>query len=359
MYLEDRKEISRLVKLGEEISGKESRLRQLVLTKLIEELGWDLVNEVKIEESYPIGSNNWVNPDYVLENGNFRLVIEAKGPEEYDLEAFSDQVNSYIGVVRAQYGCLYNGKELLVYHTDKKTPIYRWERGQSLEIFFALSKNSYPSLLDSIHKHEGLRNQLSNFLSEDSNGIRDHLLGYISGKLNVSPDFISENLEVEVSLTPLGPQTEQDDTFQNHTDRSKNANSPEVVVCSANTYSPCTGTNFIEETGGYGFFQLRRNRQPQYLAIYEPEYSAITHLYAIKEVKRGDRSISKNWKNCQDSVYNNEDYLSGKTVFFSLGKEVEEFKPISKGPDFFMPGIRFVGTLEEMLKAKDTSSIFK
>ncbi|AKA48043.1 hypothetical protein IX51_01840 [uncultured archaeon] len=357
--MERRMEVARLVKLGEEILGKESRLRQLVLTKLIEELGWDLVEDVKIEESYPVGSGNWITPDYVLENGNSRLVIEAKGPEEYDLEAYSDQVNSYIGVVRAQYGCLYNGRELLVYHIDKSTPIYRWVSGQSIEIFFGLSKDSYPNFLDSIQKQEGLRDKLSSFIKEDFSQIRSQVLDYISDKLKVSPDFIVDNLDIEVTLAPQGPQAEQNGTYNYDNNNSKAANSPEVVVCSANTYSPCTGINFIEETGGYGFFQLRRNRQPKYLATYEPEQSAITHLYAIKEIKRGDMSIAKSWKNCFDALEDNDDYSSGKTVFFSLGEEIKDFKPIKRGPDFFMPGIRFVETLEEMLKAKDTSSIFR
>ncbi len=116
--------------------------------------------------------------------------------------------------------------------------------------------------------------------------------------------------------------------------------------------------NFIGKTGGYGFVRLGPGRSPKYLAIYEINSKAITHVYKVKAVKRGDEKISQKWKDCKELLIGEKEYLDGKKVFFELEDEIPNFKPVPAVPRTYIRGIRYVKTLKALLNATTTNKDF-
>jgi len=342
--------IEEIVNKGCEMEGGEEALRIKVISRLLEYLGWNLDDDVEINKSFPTGTSGSVIPDYVLSNEKAKMVLEAKAAGT-DLMDYTKQTISYILQSRSEFGVIYNGKGLLVLHKDNNEPIYEWKCGQSKEIFTTLTRANYPEMLESLVKSESQRHKLDSYIKENSELLRKDMVKAISSGTGTAEDVISELVKVDVSLIP--PNADMEEPFQQNND----AGNAEVVVCSTYSDNECGGLKFIEKTGGYGFVQLRKSRHPKYLAIYEPEEEAITAVYKINDIKRGDMSISQNWRGCKDILQKEDDYRKGKKVFFVLGEKIKEFKRIDKSHGFFIPGIRFIPSLDALLRAKETKDV--
>lgn len=326
----------------------EDTLRERVITRLIEALGYDVDKEVEYEKSIRIGSNNSIRMDYVIGAGKKRFVLEAKSPKE-DIDDYKEQLLSYIRVSLIDYGILYNGKRLLLLNKDLDDPVYEWRCGYNSDIFGALRKEVFPKELDLILKKEGRRAVLEKYIKEKFSHITTNLIEKISKETGLEKEYIFENLDIDASLKPLIPEETKEDNHISY-------ETGEVIVTASTDESECGGINFIRNTGGWGFVPLNQERRPKYLALYEAKKKAITHVFKVRAIKRGDSSIMKDWKGCKSGIVGQEEYLKGRRVFLVLGDEVKPFNPVP-AKELFIRGSRFIKSLDDLLNAKSTKEI--
>ncbi len=336
--------LEKIIEKGCEINDvSEAVFRERIVSKLLEALGYDLDKDVEYEVERSIGSNNSIKMDYVINSGKEYFVLDAKAPGK-SMEDSYDQIISYIRVSRINYGILYNGKKLLVFHKESDDPIYMWICGYSNEIFESLKKVNFPTLLETLLSKEANRTKLKTYLDKNSESIESSVIKKISEDTGLSYDYVSGNVQVNTELSPLTELVIPSEG--------------EVIVCPTYTNDPCGGVNFIEKTGGYGFVRLGPGRSPKYLAIYEINSKAITHVYKVKAVKRGDEKISQKWKDCKELLIGEKEYLDGKKVFFELEDEIPNFKPVPAVPRTYIRGIRYVKTLKALLNATTTKDFW-
>jgi len=245
------------------------------------------------------------------------------------------------------YGILYNGKQLLIFSKDSDVPIYVWSCGSSNEIFKALKKENFPTLLEKLLSKEANRIKLKTYLDNNLESIESLIIKKISEDIGLSSDYVSENLQIMIDLNPLSSETPPNQLKDG-----------EVIVCPTYSNSPCGGVNFIKKTGGYGFVRLGPGRNPKYLAIYDINEKAINHVYEIKAVKRGKEKILPEGMNCKERELEEKEYLKGKKVFFELGKEIPNFRPIPVAPGTYIRSIRYVRSLDDLRNAKTTRDLW-
>ncbi len=143
----------------------ESNFRERIVSKLLETLGYDLDNDVQYEVTKSIGANNSIRMDYIINSGRGSFVLEIKTPGKF-LDDYYDQIISYIRLSLINYGILYNGEQLIIFSRESDVPVYMWRCGSNNEIFKALKKENFPTLLEKLLSKEADRTKLKNYLDK-------------------------------------------------------------------------------------------------------------------------------------------------------------------------------------------------
>jgi hypothetical protein len=357
----------------------ESAFKQNIVISLLNSLGWEQ-HDRDIEYEIKMGTTKH-KIDYVLKKDNNPvLILEIKSPrnEIENNKDYQDELLSYMKQLDVDYGILYNGKKVLFFKKseNKKTeekPIYTWKCDNSIKIFEYLKKENFPEKIDKFLEISRNLNILNNAINTEGYKYKSSAEKRIIDKLHkdnkqLEKKFIKEYLEIDIKFNVKEPPMEEDSM-----EKGKEERKYEVIVCPTHTYSDdsCSGINFIQKTGGYGFVRMNKNKKPKYLAIYELNEKAITHVYKIIEIKRVDKKrdddeIFKRLKDCEKSSENKEyferekgfkEYLKGEKVFFVL-EEIKGFNPIPSSVTLNFQGIRYLDSLEKLLKAKDLKEIW-
>jgi len=191
----------------------EERFKQVIVTKLIEALGYNLSNknEVGIEYKVPIGtgSNGSKKLDYAIKNGEDKFALEIKSPKE-EIEGnmkFYEQIYSYYRILNYKYGVLYNGKKLIVFkdvsgESNKVSPVYIWkyaENYQDITIFESLSKDNFPSALEKFLSSAEKLNNLEQYLENNEDTLLDYVISRISeGSKIDNIDFVRDHTDIKI-----------------------------------------------------------------------------------------------------------------------------------------------------------------
>ncbi len=195
--------LEKVIEKGCEIKDvSEAVFRERIVSKLLEALGYDLDKDVEYEVERSIGTNNSIKMDYVINLGKDSFVLEVKPPGK-SLDEYYNQIISYIRVSLINYGILYNGKQLLIFSKDSDVPIYVWSCGSSNEIFKALKKEDFPTLLEKLLSKEANRIKLKTYLEKNLENIESLIIKKISEDIGLPIDYVSENLHIMIDLNPL------------------------------------------------------------------------------------------------------------------------------------------------------------
>lgn len=328
----------------------ESSFKQNIVIFLLHSLGWEK-HDIDIE--YPIKMGTTTHKiDYVLKKNNKPVLIaEIKSPsnEIENNEDYYDELLSYMKQLEVDYGILYNGIKVLLFKKPEKLPKYIGKCDNSIEFFEYLKKENFPEktneFLEISRNLEILKDAIES--DEFKSSIENIIINKLHKNKQLKKEFIEKYLEIKFNVKEYFIK-----------EKEVIVKEKEVIVCPTRTHSedPCTGVNFIQKTGGYGFVRMNKNNKPKYLAIYEIEEKAITHVYKIIEIKRGDKEIFKTWKGCEKSL-KNEEYLNGEKVFFVL-EEIRGFNPIKSSGTLYFRGPRYLDSLEKLLKAKDLKDLW-
>ena len=128
----------------------EREFREKIVIKLLEYLGWQENNEVKIEFPIPIGQSS-LRVDYLVGDHRGKFAMEVKTPDT-SIEVGTNprtQIVSYLNLLKnVRYGVLYNGVKMLVFKKGIDDPIITWGCGDQISILTYLSKASFPEILD-------------------------------------------------------------------------------------------------------------------------------------------------------------------------------------------------------------------
>lgn len=147
-----------LLKKGcNESFSSEREFREKVVIKLLECLGWEENEEVKIE--FPISTGQTtLRVDYLVGDGVRKFALEIKTPD-VSIGAGTNpriQILSYLNLLKSvRYGVLYNGKKMLIFKKGIDDPLITWSCGDPVSSITYLSKVSFPQILDSAFPDHG------------------------------------------------------------------------------------------------------------------------------------------------------------------------------------------------------------
>jgi len=187
----------------------EERFKQVIVTKLIEALGYDLSNKDEVCIECPVyESKDSQKADYVIKNSENKFVLEIKSPTE-EIEGnqkYYDQIDLYYMLLRCKYGILYNGKKLLVFKAsdknDGRSPVYIWNYEKDypdITIFESLSKGNFPqSLEDFLSLAEKLSN-LEKYIKNKNDKLLDYIISKISEDSKIDNiDFVRDHTDIKI-----------------------------------------------------------------------------------------------------------------------------------------------------------------
>lgn len=147
-----------LLKKGcNESFSSEREFREKVVIKLLECLGWEENEEVKIE--FPISTGQkTLRVDYLVGEGVRKFALEIK-TQDVSIGAGTNpriQILSYLNLLKSvRYGVLYNGKKMLIFKKGIYDPLITWSCGDPVTSITYLSKVSFPHILDSAFPDQG------------------------------------------------------------------------------------------------------------------------------------------------------------------------------------------------------------
>lgn len=137
--------------------SSEREFREKVVIKLLECLGWEENEEVRIE--FPISTGETtLRVDYLVGDGVRKFALEIKTPDVSIGTGTNPrtQILSYLNLLKGvRYGVLYNGKEMLIFKKDIDEPLITWSCGDPVSSITYLSKISFPQILDSAFPDQG------------------------------------------------------------------------------------------------------------------------------------------------------------------------------------------------------------
>ena len=273
---------------------KEADFEHKVVMRLLESLGWDTINDIKIRPSLQAGTGR-AEPDFIVGGEDGGFIVEAKIGDP--LDDYFGQVESYLRLSDCKYAILYNGRSMAIFKMGiKGGPVYEWNCGQSTEIFGGLGKGGYPEALDSLIEGGMKRKSIQTFLSGNMESLRNIVVGHVSDNTGIPGDVVNRLIEVEVNLAALKAQPSP-----------RNQDDGPVIVCPGRMDGKCGGFDFIQKTRGWGYIRLSEVKQPKYFALYEVENRQISKLYRIVKVHRGDITVANKFTGCKETMLENED----------------------------------------------------
>lgn len=345
----DKDELRRIVKLGGTIDTKsEKKFTQVVLPKLIEALGYDMMkdDEVGIDVPVQIGHET-KKADYRITSGGGCIVIEAKPPTD-EIEGNSHELNQVYGyarILRCGYAVLYNGRKASVLRDKSEQPVYTWKYADGIDdfgLFEALTKDNFPSGLEEILNSAEKLTTLRNYVDGNAGRFQDKLLEEIAKETKLSIDFISDHVNINLEYSSGSEEANND------------FSSPAgdlLLLKSFRDYGPETGLNFVKKYKAWGY--IRVGRKPDFLGLYDADNHQLVRVYKVNAVEELN---SKNYPEFTDNISKSEfdTFAAEGKKILRLGIEIK-ITPVPMGRKNIFRG-KFT-TLEKVKKASTTDDL--
>lgn len=280
--------------------NSESALRELVISQLLEAMGWSFDAGEWIPEKKVYFGSKPNKIDYEVGTKNDKFIIEAKKPGlNLNSDDFIRQLLSYMKLEDINYGFLFNGRELMAFKSDSIIPFYNWNcDNNDLEIFNMFSNGNFPHSIDKYINENKTLEKFKNYINNNQDLIKNEIIQKISELSETPGDTVKECLpNILDSLTKEPSDDANKNTYGNLPKtvfRKELRVSPEKMIA---IFPAAVGDNIgVEWLLKYNAWRsviIKEN--PEYFALYvSAPVSSVLYFAEIKEIRNvEDQSLLK------------------------------------------------------------------